>query len=102
MAENQLTVDQVREVLRTVIDPELGINIIDLGLIYNIDVADYALTIQMTMTTPGCPMQGTLVRMVEVAVERLAGQRKVLVEVVWDPPWTPDRITPMGRSTLGS
>ena len=91
----------LRETLRQVIDPELGCNIVDLGLIYGIRVNGDTVTVQMTLTTHGCPMQESLAWGVQTALLNLEGVQEVNVELVWDPPWSPDRMTEVGRAHLG-
>lgn len=93
---------EVRERLREVYDPELGINVIDLGLIYKLEEPQEGrLHIEMTMTTPGCPAHETLCEAVEWAAARAFGVAEVEVDVVWDPPWTPDRMSDEARRMLG-
>lgn len=101
------TVDDTRlgaiiEALRTVHDPEIPTNIYDLGLIYAIDaVGEGEIAIRMTLTAPGCPVAGTLPGMVERAVETVDGVDRCTVELVWDPPWTKDRISEEAKLELG-
>jgi metal-sulfur cluster biosynthetic enzyme len=87
--------------LRQVIDPEIGCNIVDLGLIYNIDVADAKVSVQMTLTTPGCPMGESIAQGAQWAVLGLAGVEEAAVEIVWDPPWQPAMMTEIGRAAVG-
>lgn len=89
------------EALRQVIDPELGLNIVDLGLIREVQVAGTQLEVRMTVTTPGCPMEQSLVFGIETVLLGLEGVTGVQVEVVHHPPWTPDLMTPEGRQALG-
>jgi metal-sulfur cluster biosynthetic enzyme len=97
-----VTEERVYEALREVIDPELGINVVDLGLIYGVEVRDGAVHITMTLTTPGCPMHATFRDDIEWTLWRaLPGLRQVTIELVWQPPWTPDMLTPEGRAQLG-
>ena len=91
----------IREALREVIDPELGCNIVDLGLLYAIALDGTTVTVQMTLTTPGCPMQESLAWGVQSALLKLDGVEEVEVELVWDPPWSSDRMTEAGRARLG-
>lgn len=81
------------EVLKTCYDPEIPINIVDLGLIYDVVVIGDRAHIKMTLTTPGCPMCDFIAEDVKRKVETVEGIDKVVVELVWDPPWTPDRIS---------
>src|SRR6478735_6318748 len=97
---NQL-VDQIRDALRVVIDPELGHNIIDLGFVYDISVDDGAVRITMTPTTPGCPAIRFLKEAVDIAAARLPGVRSVDIVMTFDPPGAPSPIAPGVRASLG-
>jgi len=83
----------VLEVLKTVFDPEMPISILDLGLIYDIDVKEDHVHIKMTLTTPYCPMSAVIVKDVKQKVETIEGVNKVDVELVWDPIWNPYMIS---------
>lgn len=101
-----LTEDHVREELKKVVDPELFVNIIDLGLVYNVDLtaAEDGTThvaIDMTMTSPACPAGPQLIANSKSAVGQLEGVGQVEVRIVMDPPWTPDRMTDDARDQLG-
>lgn len=97
-----LTEERVEEALREVYDPELGVNIVDLGLVYDIAIKDDTVEVTMTLTTPGCPLHTTLVTAVEQAVRLFVpGVNAVRVHLVWDPPWSPERMSPAGRAALG-
>ncbi|MDQ3265395.1 MAG: metal-sulfur cluster assembly factor [Myxococcota bacterium] len=88
--------------LRTVIDPELGINIIDLGLVYQAHREGDRARVQMTMTTPACPMGPYLEEQVKEALLSVPlGLTEVEVEVTFDPPWSPEQMTPEARAELG-
>ena len=88
--------------LRTVFDPEIPTNVYDLGLIYAIDaVGDSGIVIKMTLTAPGCPVAGTLPGLVECAVETVDGVEHCQVDLVWDPPWTKDRMSEAAQLELG-
>jgi len=92
----------VLQALRAVIDPEIGLNIVDLGLIYDLGIsAEGAVTIEMTLTTPGCPLQAVIDAAVHRTLEPVPGISKVDLDLVWMPPWTPEMITPEGRRALG-
>ena len=92
----------VRSLLRTVIDPELGVNIVDLGLVYEIATDDGgAVTIEMTLTTPGCPLGGFLEDQIRACLTPLPQVRDVRVELVWDPPWEPEAMSEAAREQLG-
>ena len=87
--------------LKTVFDPEIPADIYELGLIYKIDLADdRAVTVDMTLTTPNCPSAQELPTMVENAVASVAGVGEVKVNIVWDPPWDPSRMSDEARATL--
>jgi metal-sulfur cluster biosynthetic enzyme len=92
--------ERIYTALRKIIDPELGINVVDLGLIYDLQIQGGDVVIRMTLTTRGCPMHGSLVQAVERAIRGLAGVSGTQVEVVWEPRWNPDMISPEGRQAL--
>lgn len=96
-----ITQEQVMNALREVYDPELGLNIVDLGLVYGVDIADNQVNVTMTLTTPGCPLHNTMAQGAEMAVRRLPGVESAAVQVVWDPPWTPERMSEAARQQLG-
>lgn len=91
----------VREALKSVIDPELGLNVVDLGLIYEIQVEGGHVGVVMTLTTPGCPLHGSMADGVRDAVRILPGVQSVDVELVWDPPWSPERMSREAMQALG-
>ena len=101
------TEDQVREELKRVIDPELFVNVVDLGLIYDVTVAakeeegKCEVSIDMTMTSPMCPAGPQLIAQSKQAVSQLEGVENVEVKIVMDPPWTPDRMTEDAKDQLG-
>ncbi len=95
------TGDQVREGLRGVFDPELHINIVDLGLVYDVVVEGARASVKMTLTSPGCPYGPFLIHQVKDTVNSLKGIAEVKVEVVWDPPWGPDKMSEATRLELG-
>ncbi len=85
-----------------VYDPEIPVNIYELGLIYNVEIdAGGNVAIEMTLTSPACPVAGSLPGEVETRVREVDGVSDVKVELVWDPPWTPDRMTEAARLELG-
>jgi len=94
-------VERIREALRGVIDPELGHDIVDLGFIYDISIIDGAVHITMTATTPGCPATRFLKDGAENSAARVPGVESVDVVMTFDPPWTPSRIEPAARASLG-
>jgi len=96
------TPDIIRTALRDVIDPEVGLNIVDMGLIYDIAADDAHVRIGMTMTTPSCPMTDYLVGQVtDTVLNQVPKDATVDVQLVWDPPWSPDMISPDGKAQLG-
>jgi FeS assembly SUF system protein len=93
--------DDIIAALKTVYDPEIPSDIYELGLIYRIDIADdRAVTVDMTLTTPNCPSAQELPSMVENAVASVPGIGEVKVNIVWDPPWDPSRMSDEARSVL--
>ena len=96
------TVDDIMERLRNCYDPEIPLNIVDLGLIYNVQVENEGdVTVEMTLTAQGCPSHTEISRDVRTTLLNTPGVNNAKVNVVWDPPWTPDRISPEGRQKLG-
>jgi FeS assembly SUF system protein len=92
----------VIEALRTVYDPEIPVNIYELGLVYEIDVdAQGRVLVRMTLTSPGCPVAGLLIPEIERKVLAVEGVTDVFVELVWEPPWDPSRMTEAARLQLG-
>jgi metal-sulfur cluster biosynthetic enzyme len=96
-----LDADAIRKALRQVKDPEIGLNIIDLGLVYDVEVDEGEVHVKMTLTSPGCPVGGQIMSEADVVVRMLDGVTGVEVELVWEPFWTPERIDPKVRSFLG-
>jgi metal-sulfur cluster biosynthetic enzyme len=94
-------VDRIRDALRVVIDPELGHNIVDLGFVYDISAEGGAVRIAMTTTAPGCPAVQFLKEGVANAAARVPGTGSIDVVMTFDPPWTPSRIAPSVRASLG-
>ena len=94
--------DTVRKALRAVKDPELNLNIIDIGLVYDVEVAEAGdVVVRMTLTSPGCPAGGEIIEDVKRTVGDLEGVKGAEVELVWDPYWTPERMDPRVRAFLG-
>jgi metal-sulfur cluster biosynthetic enzyme len=99
---SQITKEQVLEVLKDVYDPEIPVNVVDLGLIYNVQVSDQnAVSVQMTLTAPGCGMGPYIAQQAEWAISELEDLEDVTVEMVFDPPWSPDLLTEDGKTLLG-
>jgi metal-sulfur cluster biosynthetic enzyme len=92
---------QVREALKKVIDPEIGINIVDLGLIYEVRVENNVAYIRMTLTVPGCPLVNMLTKQAEQAAQSVEGINDVKVELTWDPPWNPRMMSDDAKRKLG-
>lgn len=101
MTANSPTKAAVLEALHQVIDPEIGCNIVDLGLIYSVAVTDGIVKVIMTLTTPGCPMHESIGEGVRNAVTGLEGVKDVEVQIVWDPPWNPSLMTEAGKEFTG-
>ena len=100
--QQQVTKEQVFSELRKCMDPEVPVNVVDLGLIYGVNVSDKNnVDIKMTMTTRGCPMHDTLVSDVKRYLNKLEGIGSVNVEIVWDPPWSIEKMNPAVREKLG-
>lgn len=104
--EHDLTPEQVKsgviQILRTVYDPEIPIDIYELGLIYDVDVADDCnVAIRMTLTSPMCPVAETLPPEVEMKARGVAGVKDVALDLVWEPPWSPAMMSDAARLELG-
>ena len=100
--EKEQIIERIILALKGVYDPEIPVNIYDLGLIYNVDMnEDGHVDVQMTLTTPGCPVAQTFPGTVEQAVNQVDGVNDCSVELVWEPPWTQDRMTEAARLELG-
>lgn len=101
VAAGAITQDQVKLALRKVKDPELNLNILDLGLIYEIRVEGNDVHIDMSLTSPGCPSGPEIMKDAEDQLKALPGVGTVQMNLVWSPPWTPDKIEPRVRAYLG-
>lgn len=100
--DNDLLKEQVIAALKTVFDPEIPVNIYDLGLIYDVSINDEQhVSIKMTLTSPGCPVAQTFPGTVEQAVNQVEGVSDCTVELVWEPPWTQERMSEVARLELG-
>jgi len=91
----------ILETLRQVVDPEIDCNIVDLGLIYSTRIEGPKVTVQMTLTTPGCPMHESIALGVKNALLNLEAVDEAEVEIVWDPPWNPAMMSDYGRARVG-
>ena len=87
--------------LESVFDPELGVSLVDLGLVYGLDVKDGEVHVAMTLTTPGCPMSDSMPDAVERALLLIPGVSRVSVDLVWEPPWEPEMMAERARRELG-
>ena len=96
-----LTTDEVYEALRDVYDPEIPVNIVDLGLVYGVDVAENNVAVKMTLTFAGCGMGPYIAQQAEWRLAEIDSVEDVNVELTFDPPWTPDMITDEGKKLLG-
>lgn len=93
---------QILETLKQVDDPEIGINIVDLGLVYQVELRPEEVYIQITMTSPTCPLHGVIIReMDRVLRKRFPELGEMTIELVWDPPWSPDLMSEAGKQELG-
>lgn len=93
--------EEVMEKLRTIDDPEIGVSIVDMGFIYSVDIDGGEVEIEMTLTTPGCPMHSMFVGQVKDRVSEIEGVEDVSVELVFDPPWSPERMSDEAKEKLG-
>jgi len=100
MIKREITKNDVFEALKSVIDPEIGINIVDLGLVYNVSISDEEIIIDMTLTTPGCPMHGSIIDWVKRILELSYPEKKIIINLVWDPIWTPEKMSEEARKQL--
>jgi len=91
----------ILEALRKVYDPEIPVNLVDLGLIYSTAIENGIVNIKMTLTATACPMHTVISQNVKSTIEALEGVNEAIVEIVWDPRWTPEMISPEGRTALG-
>jgi metal-sulfur cluster biosynthetic enzyme len=96
------TPDQIRSLLRVVVDPEVGVNIVDLGLIYGVEVTPETVKIDLTMTSPACPMSDLIIDDAEAALRpALPESCKLSIDLVWNPPWEPSMMSDKARDNLG-
>ena len=91
----------VIDALREIYDPEIPVNIYDLGLIYKVQIEQGCAEVDMTLTTPGCPVAQSFPGMVESSIRKVAGVKEASVQLVWDPPWTQDKLSEEARLQLG-
>jgi metal-sulfur cluster biosynthetic enzyme len=94
--------DAVREALRSVDDPEAGMNIVELGLVYAVEVDEHGVRVDITMTTAACPMADMIMEQARAAIEAIVPPgTPIELELVWDPPWTPDKMTGIAKEHFG-
>ncbi len=98
---DELTTEAIYESLKTVYDPEIPVNVVDLGLVYDVQVTKGDVYVQMTLTFPGCGMGPFIAQQAEWAIQDIEGVEDVEIELVFDPPWSPDLISEEARSQLG-
>lgn len=96
-----VTEEQVFEALKQCFDPEIPVNVVDLGLIYDVKIIGEWVGVKMTLTTPGCGMSGMIAQDIKNRVLRLPGVKEADVRIVWEPAWTPERMSPEARKRLG-
>ena len=96
-----ITEKAVRDALKTVKDPELHLDLVVLGLVYDIDIDEADVHVRISLTTPLCPVAPQIVEEAQAAVAGVEGVENAEVQLTFDPPWTPDRISPLIRSSLG-
>jgi len=93
--------DKIRKALKTVMDPELGVSIVDMGLIYDVRFESGEAEVEMTLTSPGCPLAPIIDREVREAVSGISEIKKLTVELVWDPPWSKDLMSEELKAEFG-
>jgi metal-sulfur cluster biosynthetic enzyme len=91
----------ITENLKQIYDPEIPMNIVDLGLIYGFDWAGDEVTLKMTLTAPGCPVAGILAEEVKAAIEKVPKVKSAKVDMIWDPPWSPERMSEFAKRQFG-
>jgi metal-sulfur cluster biosynthetic enzyme len=98
----ELSVNRVIDALRNCYDPEIPVNIVDLGLVYDVTIKNHNVKVQMTLTAMGCPASAYLSHQVKELIEKIPGVVGAEVDIVWDPPWTPDKMSAAARERLHS
>ena len=93
--------DKIREALKKVIDPELGVSIVDLGLIYDVRYEDGEAEVEMTLTSPGCPLAPIIDKKIKTVLADIPEIKHLVVEIVWDPPWSRELMSEELRAELG-
>ena len=100
-SKQSVTKEQVMKVLKTCFDPEIPVNIVDLGLVYGVKINDKIVSIKMTLTSPICPLAGFISEDVKSKIKAIPGVKKADVEIVWKPQWSPERMSKDARKSLG-
>jgi metal-sulfur cluster biosynthetic enzyme len=102
MTAADMTEERIREALRNVVDPEVGVNIVDLGLVYGVRITPDGVDVDLTMTSPACPMGDLVIDDAREALRRIvSGPCEIRVNLVWDPPWDSSRMSERAKRTLG-
>ncbi len=96
-----ITKELVMQKLSEVVDPEIGLNIVEMGLIYSVEINGESVDVKMTLTAPGCPLQNTLVSIAKDAIQQIQGIKNVNIQIVWDPPWHPSMMSEEAKKKLG-
>lgn len=96
-----ITTEQIYGALKECYDPEIPINIVDLGLVYDVQVEAGKVTVKMSLTTPGCGMGQWIAGQAQSKIMEIPGVEEANVEIVWEPPWDPSRISPEGKKQIG-
>jgi len=96
-----VTMEEIVKALKECYDPEIPVNVWDLGLIYDVSVDAEKVHVKMTLTAPGCPMHTFISQEVKEKLQSISGVKEANVEVVWDPPWSPDKMSPQAKAQLG-
>jgi metal-sulfur cluster biosynthetic enzyme len=97
-----MTEEQIRETFKQVLDPEIGVNIVDLGLVYTIEIKPAEVYIQLTMTSPACPLHGVITRnMDQILRQTFPDLGPMTIKLVWEPPWSPERMSDAAKQQLG-
>ena len=100
-SDEQVTKDKILEALSDVYDPEIPIDIVNLGLIYDVQIEDGNVFVKMTMTSPGCPSSAQIVAESQMLIEGLRGVKEASIEIAWDPPWDPSRMSEEAKKGMG-
>lgn len=101
MGESEEREPRLREALRAVLDPEVGVNIVDLGLVYRLAAQAAAIEVELTMTSAACPLAEVVVEDARAALAQAAPGREIRIRLVWEPPWEPSMMSERARRTLG-